>query len=100
MIDCDKLKQAKKLLNESGADYVLGYDNGESVSFSASMTMGYCNNFDSMLREIIMGATRIMYRSDGESGAPRSLDRMSTAVTHARRETWFRAGEERVKKND
>lgn len=100
MIDCDKLKQAKKLLNESGADYVLGYDNGESVLFSASMTMGYCNNFDSMLRGIIMGATRIMYRSDGEPGALRSLDRMSTAIEHARRETWAKAGEERVKKND
>ena len=90
MIDYKKAEQAKKLLDESGVDYVLGYDNGESVSFSASMTMGYCNNFDSMLREIIMGATRIMYRSDGESGALRSLDRMSTAVTHARRETWAR----------
>lgn len=27
-------------------------------------------------------------------------DRMSTAITHARRETKFRAGEERVESND
>lgn len=37
MIDHEKLKQAVKLLEESGADYALGYDCGGYTSYSASM---------------------------------------------------------------
>lgn len=52
------------------------------------------------MREVIMGAARVVYISDGGLGALRSLDRMSKAITHARRETRFRAGEERVESDD
>lgn len=96
MIDHEKLKQAVKLLEESGADYALGYDCGGYTSYSASMIPDHCNIFDSLMREVIMGAARVVYISDGGLGALRSLDRMSKAITHARRETRFRAGEERV----
>lgn len=100
MIYHEKLKQAKKLLKESGADYVLGYNCGEYREYSMSMAAGRCNIFDNLVSEIIMGAARTVYKNDGELGALRSLDRMSTAVTHARRETWARVGEERLKNND
>lgn len=100
MIDHEKLKQAVKLLKESGADYAIGYDCGGYTSYSASMRPDHCNIFDSLMREVIMGAARVVYISDGEPGVLRSLDRMSTAITHARRETKFRAGEEWVESND
>lgn len=100
MIDHEKLKQAVKLLEESGADYALGYDCGGYTSYSASMIPDHCNIFDSLMREVIMGAARVVYISDGGLGALRSLDRMSKAITHARRETRFRAGEERVESDD
>lgn len=97
MIDHEKLKQAVKLLNESGADYVLGYSCGEYREYSMSMIPDHCNIFDSIMREVIIGASRVVYINVGEPGALRSLDRMSTAITHARREMWSRAGEERQK---
>lgn len=100
MIDHEKLKQAVKLLDESGADYALGYDCGGYTNYSASMIVDHCNIFDSIMRDVIIGAARVVYINDGEPGALRSLDRMSTAITHARRETWARAGEERVESDD
>lgn len=100
MIDHEKLKQAVKLLDESGADYALGYDCGGYTTYSASMVVDHCNIFDSIMREVIIGAARVVYINYGEPGALRSLDRMSTAITHARRETCAKAGEERVKNNE
>lgn len=73
---------------------------GGYTTYSASMIVDHCNIFDSIMREVIIGAARVVYINDGEPGALRSLDRMSTAITHARRETKFRAGEERVESND
>lgn len=73
---------------------------GGYTNYSASMIVDHCNIFDSIMREVIIGAARVVYINDGEPGALRSLDRMSTAITHARRETKFRAGEERVESND
>lgn len=43
MIDHEKLKQAVKLLDESGADYALGYDCGGYTNCSASMIVDHCN---------------------------------------------------------
>ena len=100
MTDYKKAEQAKRLLDESGVDYVLGYDCGGYTNCSASMIVDHCNIFDSIMREVIIGAARVVYINDGELGALRSLDRMSTAITHARRETKCRAGEERVESND
>lgn len=77
-----------------------GLDCGGYTSYSASMIPDHCNIFDSLMREVIMGAARVVYISDGGLGALRSLDRMSKAITHARRETRFRAGEERVESDD
>lgn len=98
MIDYEKVEAAQKLMEESGADYVLGYNCGGYRKYSMSMAAGCC--IDNLMSEIIMGAARTVYKNDGEPGALRSLDRMSAAITHARRETWARAGEERVKNND
>lgn len=78
MIDHEKLKQAVKLLNESGAQYMLAYDKGDK--HCSSRVNGQYPTIKKFITTVMWQVVENVYSQCGVTMASSEVFAMTTAV--------------------